>query len=393
MFFHNFKYAFKTLFRNKALIFWTFAFPLILATFFHMAFSNITESEKLDIIHIAIVNDNEFQNNEVFKMAFLNLSDKENRDRLFETTYTTQEHAKELLEKEEIIGYMKLVNDEPIITFGTNGIDQTIFKYVSEEIFEMSNIFQNLTEKEITKEMLSGNYNINYESIYQKVYAMTEVSDSKFTHLENGHLDYSMIEFYTLIAMTCMYGGILGMVAINQNLANMSDRGKRVAIAPIKKSTIIISSLLASYIIQLIGLFLLFVYTILILKINYGDNIFLIILLALVGSFTGLSFGVSLGTLLKSNENTKTGLLIAFTMFGCFLSGMFGISMKYIIDKNVPIINKFNPVSMITDGFYSLYYYDTFSRYWFNIISLLIFAFVLIFISFIGLRRQKYDNI
>lgn len=393
MFFHNFKYAFKTLFRNKALIFWTFAFPLILATFFHMAFSNITESEKLDIIHIAIVNDNEFQNNEVFKMAFSNLSDKENRDRLFETTYTTQEHAKELLEKEEIIGYMKLVNDEPIITFGTNGIDQTIFKYVSEEIFEMSNIFQNLTEKEITKEMLSGNYNINYESIYQKVYAMTEVSDSKFTHLENGHLDYSMIEFYTLIAMTCMYGGILGMVAINQNLANMSDRGKRVAIAPIKKSTIIISSLLASYIIQLIGLFLLFVYTILILKINYGDNIFLIILLALVGSFTGLSFGVSLGTLLKSNENTKTGLLIAFTMFGCFLSGMFGISMKYIIDKNVPIINKFNPVSMITDGFYSLYYYDTFSRYWFNIISLLIFAFVLIFISFIGLRRQKYDNI
>ena len=393
MFFHNFKYAFKTLFRNKALIFWTFAFPLILATFFHMAFSNITESEKLDIIHIAIVNDNEFQNNKVFKMAFLNLSDKENRDRLFETTYTTQEHAKELLEKEEIIGYMKLVNDEPMITFGTNGIDQTIFKYVSEEIFEMSNIFQNLTEKEITKEMLSGNYNINYESIYQKVYAMTEVSDSKFTHLENGHLDYSMIEFYTLIAMTCMYGGILGMVAINQNLANMSDRGKRVAIAPIKKSTIIISSLLASYIIQLIGLFLLFVYTILILKINYGDNIFLIILLALVGSFTGLSFGVSLGALLKSNENTKTGLLIAFTMFGCFLSGMFGISMKYIIDKNVPIINKFNPVSMITDGFYSLYYYDTFSRYWFNIISLLIFAFVLIFISFIGLRRQKYDNI
>ena len=55
MFYHNFKYAFKTLFRDKMLIFWTFAFPIILGTFFNMAFSNIENSEKLDIISIAIV--------------------------------------------------------------------------------------------------------------------------------------------------------------------------------------------------------------------------------------------------------------------------------------------------------------------------------------------------
>ncbi len=67
--------------------------------------------------------------------------------------------------------------------------------------------------------------------------------------------------------------------------------------------------------------------------------------------------------------------------------------MKYIIDKNVPIINKLNPASMITDGLYSLYYYNTLDRYWFNIVSLLIFAFVMIGISMFSLRRQKYDSI
>lgn len=35
-----------------------------------------------------------------------------------------------------------------------------------------------------------------------------------------------MIEFYTLIAMTCLYGGMLSMVSINQTLANMSNKGK-----------------------------------------------------------------------------------------------------------------------------------------------------------------------
>ena len=63
-----------------------------------------------------------------------------------------------------------------------------------------------------------------------------------------------MIEFYALIAMTCLYGGMLSMVSINQTLANMSNKGKRIAVSPTKKGTIILSSLLASYIAQLIGL-------------------------------------------------------------------------------------------------------------------------------------------
>ena len=91
-----------------------------------------------------------------------------------------------------------------------------------------------------------------------------------------------MIEFYTLIAMTCLYGGVLGMTAINQRLANMSNNGKRVAISPVKKGKLILSSSLASYIIQLVGIMLLFIYTIFVLKVDYGEKLELIILLTLV---------------------------------------------------------------------------------------------------------------
>ena len=103
--------------------------------------------------------------------------------------------------------------------------------------------------------------------------------------------------------------------------------------------------------------------------------------------------GVAVGTLIKSNENTKTGILLSITMFGCFLSGMMGITMKYIVDKNIPILNKINPANMITDGFYSLYYYDTLDRYYFNIVSLLIFAMIAVVISYFSLRKQKFEKI
>ena len=65
MFTHNFKYTLKTLLKNRMLIFWTFAFPIILGTLFNMAFSNIENSEKLDIINIAIIENEEFAKNEI----------------------------------------------------------------------------------------------------------------------------------------------------------------------------------------------------------------------------------------------------------------------------------------------------------------------------------------
>ena len=65
MFIHNFKYAFKTLFKNRMLIFWTFAFPIILGILFNMSFSNIEKDEMLQIFDIAVVDNNEFKAHEI----------------------------------------------------------------------------------------------------------------------------------------------------------------------------------------------------------------------------------------------------------------------------------------------------------------------------------------
>ena len=388
MFYHNFKYALKTLFRDKMLIFWTFAFPIILGTFFNMAFSNIENSEKLDIIKIAVVEDEQWEGKE----ALATLGDAQKEERLFDITYTkTEEEAKELLQQDKVTGYIVGKEETPKVVVTTSGINETIIKQVVEEITQTTKIVNDLAQEQIKQEMLAGQ--VDYEKIYQNVWEMTKNQEAKLEDVSSKHLSYTMIEFYTLIAMTCLYGGILAMVAINQNLPNMSHNGKRVSIAPTPKGKVILSSVLAGYVAQLIGLALLFVYTIVVLKVDYGTNMPLIVLLAMVGSLAGLSMGIAIATLFKTNENVKTGIMISVTMLGCFLSGMMGVTMKYMIDKNIPILNQLNPANMITDGFYALYYYDTFHRYYFNVVSLLVFAFIMIAISYFSLRRQKYDSI
>lgn len=393
MFFHNFKYSLKTLLRNKGLIFWTFAFPIILGTLFNLAFSDIENKETLDIIDIAIVNNEEFKTDTYFTESFKVLSKKKEPNQLFNIKYTNLSTAQSLLKEKKITGYLLFENHEVKITVNDKGYNETILRFVVDELSSQKEMLETLTTKEITDLYKTGNKNVNYEKIYQDTLNLINSTIPKLNNISNSNLSYTMIEYYTLLAMACLYGALIAMFVTNKKIANMSSAGKRTSISPAHKKTLLLGSFLASYLVQLLGILILYLYTILVIKVDYGNNTFLVFLLLMAGSLAGLTLGVAISTILKSNENTKTGILISLTMLASFLSGMMGITMKYIIDTNIPILNKINPAAMITDGFYSLYYYSTLDRFYFNIISLLIFSVIMLFISYQGLRRDKYDSI
>ena len=385
MFIHNFKYALKTLLKNKMLIFWTFAFPIVLGTLFKLAFSNIENTEKFDVIDIAIVENQNYNNNIAFKEAFKVLSDKKNKDRLFDTDIVSEKKAKKLLENDKIAGYIILKDNKPQVVVGTSGVSETILKYVTEEIVQSEDIVKNIILNQKTEVSEEG----FYEGLYAKVQTMLQDNKLNIKDATSKNLSYTMIEFYSLIAMTCMYGGMLGMVAINKCMPNMTEVGKRVTVSPTPKWITVLSSVLAGYITQLVGLLILFVFSIFALKVDYGENIGLVISLTLVGALAGLTLGVADATIFKVSENSKTGIIVIISMVGSFLSGMMGITMKYVIDKNVPIVNIINPCNMITDGFYTLYYYDTLDRFIFNLVSLFVFSLIMVGVSIVGLRRSR----
>lgn len=393
MFFHNFKYSLKTLLRNKGLIFWTFAFPIILGTLFNLAFSDIENKETLDIIDIAIVNNEEFKTDTYFTESFKVLSKKKDPNQLFDTKYTDLSTAKTLLKENKITGYLLFENNDVKITVNDKGYHETILRSVVDELSSQKEMLETITTKEVADSYKSGNLNVNYEKIYQDTLNLINNTTPKLNNISNSNLSYTMIEYYTLLAMACLYGALISMFVTNKKIANISSAGKRTSVSPANKKTLLLGSFLASYLVQLLGILILYLYTILVIKVDYGSNTFLVFLLLMAGSLAGLTLGIAISTILKSNENTKTGILISLTMLASFLSGMMGITMKYIIDTNIPILNKINPAAMITDGFYSLYYYSTLDRFYFNIISLLIFSVIMLFISYQGLRRDKYDSI
>ena len=133
MFIHNLKYTIQSLLKNKTLIFWTYAFSIILSTFFYMAFSNIENDEKLQVFDIAVVDNAEFRNQEIYKETLKTLSE-ESEEKLFNIEYINIDDAEKALENSEIEGYLLFEGETPKIVVKTTGTYQTIMKFVVDEI-------------------------------------------------------------------------------------------------------------------------------------------------------------------------------------------------------------------------------------------------------------------
>lgn len=374
MFLHNVKYNLKALLKNKGLIFWSFFFPIIMATLFNMAFGNWEEAEKFNPIKIAIVNNEDYKKNQIAKNTFEKIS-KNDENQIFEIEYTSKNEAIKLLESKKIEGFIEYKENTPKITIKSNSISSTIIKSAVDEINTYQTVFNDL----------SKNYNI--EEIVSKI----ENNNIKTKDISLNNLDIVSIEYYSLIAMTCLYGGFIAMTAISNALASASKKGKRVEISPIKKTTAILSSLVASFIVQMVGICLLLIYF-KIIGINLHTNIIQLMIITTLGVLSGIALGLIISVMINKSEGTKLGIIIAISMAASVLAGMTGVSLKYVIDSNIPILNKINPAAMITDGLYAIYYNNN-NRFMTNVTSLVIFIVTLTIISIINLRRKKYDNI
>lgn len=381
MLLHVLKNKLKVLLRSKELIFWTLIFPIVLGIFFKLALSNIATNENFKIIKIAVVENQTFKQEENLDSVIKSLS-QQNENQVFETTYVTnKEDAQLLLEDSKISGFIIMnENNKVDIIVNDAGIEQTIIKYVIDEYYQMTSV---------ATQAIQYNPQVLYNGTLEKLAESKEYLDNK----SSNKLDYCLNYYYTLIAMACIYGGFFGIEAVKETEANLSKRAARVAVSPVHKLKMLLANITAGFIIQFIEILVLLAFVIFILGADFGNNIIWILILSLFGCFAGTSFGLLIGVTNRKNENAKIGILIAVTMTCCFFAGMMGApQLKWQMEKSIPFI-KYNPVSLITDGLYSLYSYTNLNIYFEKLISIVILSIIMIGISYVFVRRKKYDSI
>jgi len=386
MFAHIFSYRLRCLLRDKETFFWTLLFPLLLAVFFQLAFSSLSKAEVFKPIAIAVVDDVNYQSNYSFKRALEEVSQGD--DRLFNLTTASRERCDQLLNNNSIEGYIFVENTENTIAekqiklvVKESGLNQNIIKSFIDSYLQTQSAVNSIIQMNPAKqqELL--------KSLAERKQYLAEVSPSR------AEPDNILNYFYTLIAMACLYGSFLGMREITDIQADISALAARINTAPVHKLYALLSSMSASLLVHLTEMALLLVFLRFVLQVDFGPRTGLVLLTTVIGSFTGVFFGAFISALVKKSEGVKVAVMLSVIMTGCFLAGMMFQNMKYIVSQKAPLLSYLNPVNLLTDAFYCLYYYDSLSRYALNMGILCIFTVFFCVATYSIIRRRKYASL
>lgn len=378
----NFKYALLRLMRNKANLFWILVFPIVLGCFFKIAFSNITASESFHTIPVAVV-EGDNADATAFHTMIEQLSG-DSGDAMLSATFCDDKKARTLLEKGKVDG----------IFYTTDTVELAVNSDLSGASINQSILQSLLTQYYLNRDLIvqilttnPGNIESLVDSIGQSVVTRKEVS------LTRNNTDTYDQYFYNLIAMACLYTAMGGINLAINNSANLSSLAARKTIAPAKRAALIGTELLAIILFESLLNMVSFLFIVTVLGIHMTTHLGLAMLTILISTTFSITFGMFLGCVGPKSEGGKTGLMFAVVMPLCFLSGLMMGTMRMVVEKYAPFVNRINPAALISDSFYALNNYDTLTRYTGNILTLLLMTVLFLIISILVTRRKTYASL
>lgn len=373
--FHLIKYNILIKFRNFNMTFWPLVFPLILGTFFFFAFGNLNDAD-FETVSVAIVQ--ESADNPLFSF-YINQVEKSDPE-LLNIQKMNENEALTALKNKKISGiyYDQLV---PSLTVNSHGIPESILQSILESYNNSLYTIQTIL-KEHPSGILNGlSQMANNKELIQEL------------SLGGKTIDGNSQFFYALIAMACLYGCFIGFGSAITLQANLTALAARRCVTPTHKLKLILSEQIVSFLIGYIDVIILLIYLRNILKLDFQGQMGKMLIISLFGSLIGVSIGIFVGSLSKIGEGIKISIILAISMVCSFLSGLMNSSVKDLVEKHAPIINRINPAALISDAFYCINVYADPVRYYRNLITLASMSIVLVLASFLMIRRNRYDNI
>ncbi|MGG5330683.1 ABC transporter permease [Enterococcus sp. AZ163] len=380
MFLRLFVYRVKVMLKNKVLLFWTFAFPVVLGLLFNLAFSSLDNMDSLETTQVGIVSTDK-QKTENFEDVLYSIED-DNGKPVYQGERMSKKEAAKQLSDDKIAGYYEITPDDIALSVSQSGIPQTVLK-------EFLNQYVQRTA-EIETLISSGTVQP------QNLSADTFGSEDFVTEShESSNFSIKSFYFFTLVAMAIMYGFMWGLKNANDQQANQSPNGIRLCIIPKNKLMVATANLLASFVLFYIQSMAILAVFRFVYKVDFGDRWGYIFLIYAIASLATLSFGTLVGNAFtKMTFQQKISVGVGISMAMSFFAGMMGSqSLKYWIDLHLPLLGKLNIVNLISDSMYQLFYYESLRPFYQNLIWMIGFAIVFTLLNYYFERKVQYDHI
>ena len=392
------KYRFLQTLRDHGNMFWGLLYPIILASFFYIAFGDLGKDTWTEIPVALVAKEGEApaalpsvedldpmemqsywqQEPSALFASFIDAMDGE----LITVSRMTEEEALDALAAEGVEGifFADGGDGNPALTVGKSGIRETVLSMLLDAYIKNAAMY-----REIDTE--------HPERIEEAVGVMREdVSHIREVTLGGKTYETVLEYFFACIAMMCFFGCFTGQKLGEESAANVSACAARRSISPEHKSGAVLADLLVGITVQFVSAIVFLLFLQYVLRISLGGNFFGMAFICLLGAMVGVSLGMVVGGA-RISAGAKTTILVGLPLFLCFLAGLMFGEMKVIIERNVPLFNRINPAALISDALYYLNIYNDPAALRLRLILLFAFAAVMTLLAFLSLRRTRYESI
>lgn len=389
-----FRGALAVLTRKSELVVWALIFPIIMTTLFMFMFANLDESTAFEPVPTAVVADDAYRADERFSSMVDELSRPGDDQLLDVREFADAEEAREALDAGEVSGVLSVDKEgKPHLavspassTTDTRQIGRTILNTVADTYVRNADLLESIAHDN----PLSLADPALVERALSAGDATVEVS---LTHNEPSQ---SVRFYYALLGMACLFCAQIGLLAICEAQPNLSALGARRAVGAVSRGKTLAATLVASWVLAMVCLLVALAYMRFTAGIDFAGREAACIGAIAVCALFATAFGTLLGSLPKVGLGVKTGLLTGLTCLLSLFAGLYGEPVMQMADhlaRDFPLLASLNPARVVTDTFYSLYYYDSLEPFIGKLGLLLAMTAVVFAVSALFMRRQRYASL
>lgn len=405
--FNVFKGALLTLVREKSVLIWSLAFPLILSTMFVFMFANLDDAGQFEPIPVVVVADENLDVAPGFSEMIDTLSEPGDDQMLDVVRVDTEQEARSLMSGNEAAGpgYSNVASSGAIgyFTVDADGMPTVHVKAgVTPDSVDSAyqSILKTIGDAYVRNAALIEDVAATNPAALADAAALEKLLDTgdlteKIDVTQNPPKE-SVRFYFALLGMAALFGGQIGMIAICRTQPNLSPLGARRAVAALSRAKTLTATLAASWVLTFVCITVAFLYIRFVAGVDFGGRDAMCVAVIAAAALVATAFGTLLGSLPKVDEGIKGSLLSGIVCFASLFAGLYGsptMKLADTINAAAPGIQLINPAVQISQAFYSIMYYDTYQRTIEHILILLVMAAVLFAASALFIRRQRYASL
>lgn len=357
------KLTVKTLLMTPSAVIWTLLFPIVLSTVFAVMFGALKEGDAIEAVPVAVVQDDAWDDS---GFAAVVESLAAGSDALLDVhAVSDAERARELLADGAVDGIYAVATDGtcrlmlPEAASAAQAQSDPSFE-INRSILEMvaSSYLQN--EALLADAVAHDPTLLGKPELVER--ALLQVTSVRAVSLTHSQPDEGVRYFYALLGMTAVFAMQLAGDMVWRLQPLSSDTAARRAVSGTSRMRQLVPTVIGCWLVTTAFLLVAFAYMCAIAHIDATGRAGLCVVGIMAASLLSASIGACVGAMPgRMDAGARSGVLTVLSCAFSLFAGLYGTRCMELADavaKAFPASRWINPVTLIRDMFYSIYYYD-----------------------------------